>query len=226
MAVEELWCQGYSEPGAGSDLANVQTRARLDGDEWVVDGQKVWTSNAHESRLVLRGLPAPSPARSATTGCPSCWCRWTRTASRSGRSSSSPAAPSSTRSSSPAPAPPPTSSSASPATAGGSRWGCSASSAASPRSASRSASPASSTAWSSWRRANGAIDDPVLRDRLAQAKVELEVMRLNALRGLSAAWPARLVLGRRRGLDRQAGLGELAPRPRRAGDGRAPARRA
>jgi alkylation response protein AidB-like acyl-CoA dehydrogenase len=185
VAVEELWAQGYSEPNAGSDLANVQTKARLEGDQWVIDGQKVWTSNAHFSQwcfVIARTEPGSvrhhglsfllvpldqegveiRPIEQLTGGSEfnEVFFTGARTAADLvvGEQSKG--------------------------------WGVAMGLLGFERGVSTIAHTVDYarelTGVIGLAKDTGAIDDPVLRDRLAQLKVELEVIRAQALRGLSS----------------------------------------
>ncbi|KRF11591.1 acyl-CoA dehydrogenase [Nocardioides sp. Soil797] len=183
-AVEELWCQGYSEPGAGSDLANVATKARREGDEWIIDGQKVWTSLAQFADwifVVARTEPGSSRHRGLsfllvptqqdgveirgieqlTSGAEFNEVFFTGARTRADLVVGEP----------------------------GQGWGIAMGLLGFERGVSTLGQQVGFArefaAVVDLARRNGTIDDPVIRDRLADAKVGLEVMRLNALRGLS-----------------------------------------
>jgi acyl-CoA dehydrogenase len=68
LSGDDYWCQGYSEPGSGSDLASLKTRAVRDGDDYIINGTKIWTTHAHHANrmFALVALTTPSASRTAS----------------------------------------------------------------------------------------------------------------------------------------------------------------
>ncbi len=190
VAVEEMWCQGYSESGAGSDLANVQTKGRLEGSaddgEWVVDGQKVWTSNATEADwcFVIARTEAGSTRHHGLSfllvPLDQDGVEIRPIEQLTGGSEFNEVFFSGARTSADLVVGEP-----------GDGWKVAMGLLGFERGVSTLGQQVGFAreleGVVALARENGTFDDPVIRDRLAQSKVELEVMRLNALRGLSAA---------------------------------------
>ena len=183
-AVEELWCQGYSEPGAGSDLANVQTKARLEGGEWVLDGQKVWTSLAQFADwifVIARSEPGSQRHHGLSfllVPVKQDGIEIRGIEQLSGGAEFNEVFFTGARTSADLTVGEP-----------GAGWAVAMGLLGFERGVSTLGQQVRFArefeAVVAMARANGAIDDPVLRDRLAQSRVALDVMRLNALRGLS-----------------------------------------
>ncbi len=184
VAVEELWCQGYSEPGAGSDLANVSTKARLDGDHYVIDGQKVWTSLAHVADwcFVVARTEAGSQRHHGLS-------YLLVPMDQEGVEIRPIIQPTGTSEFNEVFFSGATTDAANIVGAEGDGWKVAMGTLGFERGVSTIGQQVGFQreldALLDLARSNGSYDDPVLRDRLAKAQVELEVIRLNALRTLS-----------------------------------------
>jgi alkylation response protein AidB-like acyl-CoA dehydrogenase len=215
VAGNELWCQGYSEPNAGSDLANLATRAVREGDDWVVHGQKVWTSLAHWADwcfVLARTSAADGGRRHAGISyllvpMHQDGIEVRPIAQLTGDSEFNEVFLDGARTSV-----------ANVVGGVGEGWTVAMGTLAFERGASTLGQQLSFRneldAIAAVARRNGSADDPVVRQRLAQAHIELEIMRLNALRTLSSTESGTLgraaLIGKLYWATFHRGLGELA----------------